>query len=184
MIKLSNVNKSFEDKVVLKDFSLHVSAGERICLMGASGTGKTTILRLVMGLENADDGEVYKGGAVSAVFQEDRLCEDFSALSNVALVCDDKEKAKEMLCALSLCDDLDTPVRDLSGGMKRRVSIARALCFPHEILLLDEAFSGLDEQTKGVVAEVINRESTGKTLILVSHDETEAKLINAKIINI
>ncbi|MBQ1231715.1 MAG: ATP-binding cassette domain-containing protein, partial [Clostridia bacterium] len=119
MIKLSNVNKSFEDKVVLKDFSLHVSAGERICLMGASGTGKTTILRLIMGLEKADNGEVYKGGAVSAVFQEDRLCEDFSALSNVALVCDDKEKAKEMLCALSLCDDLDTPVRDLSGGMKR-----------------------------------------------------------------
>ena len=92
MIKLSNVYKSFEDKVVLKDFSLHVSAGERICLMGASGTGKTTILRLIMGLEKADDGEVYKGGAVSAVFQEDRLCEDFSALSNVALVCADKNK--------------------------------------------------------------------------------------------
>ena len=184
MLKLQNVNKNFEDKVVLKDFSLCISKGERICLMGASGTGKTTVLRLVMGLENADNGEVIKNGAVSAVFQEDRLCEDFSALSNVALVCDDKEKAKEMLCALSLCDDLDTPVRDLSGGMKRRVAIARALCFPHDILLLDEAFSGLDEQTKTVAAEVINRHTKNKTLLLVSHDETEAKLINAKIINI
>ena len=89
-----------------------------------------------------------------------------------------------MLVDLNLYAEKDSSVCELSGGMKRRVSIARALCFPHEILLLDEAFSGLDEQTKGVVAEVINRESTGKTLLLVSHDETEAKLINAKIINI
>ncbi len=184
MIKLKNVNKSFDDKQVLRDFSLDISTGERVCLMGASGSGKTTVLRLIMGLEKQESGEVYKGGAVSAVFQENRLCEDFSALSNVTLVCDQKEKAKEMLCALSLCDDIDTPVRELSGGMKRRVAIARALCFPHDILLLDEAFSGLDEQTKRETAEVINRETFGKTVLLVSHDETEAKLLNAKIVKI
>ena len=184
MIKLLNVYKSFEEKEVLSDFSLNIPTGERVCLMGASGTGKTTVLRLIMGLEKQDSGEIFKNGTVSAVFQENRLCEDFSALSNVALVCDDREKAKELLCALSLCEDLNTPVRELSGGMKRRVSIARALSFPHDILLLDEAFSGLDEQTKNKTAEVINRHCVGKTLLLVSHDETEAKLLNAKIVKI
>lgn len=184
MIRLSNVKKSFGDKAVLTDFSLSLAAGERVCIMGASGTGKTTVLNLIAGLIQADEGEVSSLGAVSVVFQENRLCEDFSALSNVKMVCDDRKRCAKMLCDLGLSEDILTPVRSLSGGMKRRVAIARALLFPHDILLLDEAFSGLDEETKEKAAEVINRHTQGKTVVLVSHDEEEARLLNAKILKI
>ena len=85
MIEINNISKSFDGAAVLKDFSLSLKKGERVCLMGRSGCGKTTLLRLLLGLEEADGGNILLSGKISCVFQEDRLCEDFSALSNVTL---------------------------------------------------------------------------------------------------
>lgn len=183
MILCENVNKSFGDKQVLKDFSLCLKKGERVCLMGASGCGKTTVTNLLLGLLSADSGTVACGEC-SAVFQENRLCEDFSAVTNVKIVMEDKNKkrAEELLSALLLGDDMYKKVRDFSGGMKRRTAIARALAYDKEVLLLDEPFKGLDAETRAVVAEVINRETVGKTLLFVSHDKTEAELLGARII--
>lgn len=184
MIKLQNVSKSFGEKQVLRDFSLRIKKGDRVCLMGASGVGKSTVMNLVLGIEKADSGTVETQGRISAVFQEDRLCEDFSALSNVCLVAEkpDKEKAKMLLESLGLMDAIEKPVKEMSGGMKRRTTIARALFYEHDILLLDEAFTGLDEETKTAVAELINRHTAEKTVLLISHDEKEAELLGAKII--
>lgn len=184
MIELRNVYKSFDGNTVLKDFSLFMEKGERVCLMGRSGCGKSTVINLLLGLLSADSGSVLTEGNVSAVFQEDRLCEDFSAKSNVKMVCDDEQKAAEILSMLGLFEESAKPVREFSGGMKRRTAIARALLFPHDILLLDEPFTGLDDQSRRAAAECINLLSEGKTILLVSHDEEDADLLNAKIIKL
>lgn len=186
MPRLSSVSKAFDGKQVLSLFSLDINKGDRICLMGASGCGKTTVINLLLGLVAPDSGTVENPLKTSAVFQEDRLCEDFSALSNVRMVMPDGDtgRARELLCEAGLCDDLSRPVRELSGGMKRRVAICRALAADHDMLLLDEPFSGLDEHTKGEIAALINRYEADKTLVLVTHDPTDAELLSARVINL
>ncbi len=185
MIKLKNVYKSFDEKQVLKDFSMSVNDGERVCIMGPSGCGKTTIINLLLGIEKPDSGEVVCPRA-SVVFQENRLCEDFSAVTNVKLVMPkvDIEAAEELLCGLMLKDDMYKPVREFSGGMKRRTALARALACEREVLLLDEPFKGLDTETRATVADFINKKTAGKTLLLVSHDRAEAELLGARIIEL
>ncbi len=186
MIEFKNVYKAFGDKQVLEDFSLYLGRGDRVCLMGPSGCGKTTVGNLLLGTEKPDSGTVTCEEACSAVFQEDRLCEDFSALSNLRMVLPDrdKKKAKAILSRLIDAEDMGKPVRTFSGGMKRRVAIGRALCYDRPILLLDEPFSGLDGDTKRTVAQVINEHSAGKTLLLISHDREEAELLGAKVIEL
>lgn len=186
MIKFENVYKSFGEREVLSNFSLCLEKGDRLCIMGRSGCGKTTLINLLLGFVKPDSGTVSLAGKAVAVFQEDRLCEDFSAITNVTLGMKkrDKAKAEKLLAELRLEGDMKRPVRDLSGGMKRRVAIARALAAESDILLLDEAFTGLDGKTKRRVAEVINRKTTEKTLVIVSHDAEDAALLGAKIFNI
>ena len=186
MIEITNVSKSFGGDSVLTGFNLSVKKGERVCLMGRSGCGKSTVLNLLLGFIPADSGTVLCDSPVSAVFQEDRLCEDFSALSNVKMVLPkgEEEKAIRLLEELSLGEDLHRPVRDFSGGMKRRVAIARALAAEYEVLLLDEAFTGLDELSRKTTADCINRHSVGKTILMVSHDKEDAELLGAQIISV
>ncbi len=186
MIELKNIYKSFDGKRVLHNFSLKAAKGEKLCLMGTSGCGKTTIINLLLGLVAADSGEVVNPYTAAAVFQENRLCENFSSITNVKMVLPDKNKetAAALLRELKLGDDLLRPVGELSGGMKRRVAIARALAADRELLLLDEPFNGLDETTRAQVAEVINSKTADKTVILVSHDPDEAALLGARIIMI
>ena len=116
-------------------------------LMGPSGIGKTTLLLLLLGLVSPDSGEITGlPEKVSVIFQEDRLCEDFSALSNVAMVLPrgGEETASALLKALGLEEAMRQPVHTLSGGMKRRVAIARGLAADSPLLLMDEPFKGLD----------------------------------------
>ncbi len=185
MIRLKNVYKSFGENRVLEDFSMSVARGERVCIMGPSGCGKTTIINLLLGIETPDKGEVVCPRA-SAVFQENRLCEDFSAVTNVKLVMPkaDVKAAEELLCELMLENDMYKPVREFSGGMKRRTALARALACEREVLLLDEPFKGLDTETRAIAARFINKKAAGKTLLLVSHDRAEAELLGAKIIEL
>ncbi len=186
MIEFKKVYKSFGDKKVLENFSLTVNEGERVCLMGPSGCGKTTIGNLLLGTLLPDSGTVSCAGKLSAVFQEDRLCEDFSALSNLKMVLPDKnpELVRKLLCRLIDENDIYKKVRTFSGGMKRRVAIGRALCADRPVLLLDEPFSGLDGERRASVAAVINELSANKTLLLISHDREEAALLGAKIIEL
>ena len=116
---------------------------------------------------------------MSAVFQENRLFEDFSALSNLAAVSPkaSREEMARHLTALGLGDSLSAPARTLSGGMKRRVAIARAVLAPGEILVLDEPFTGLDRETKGVVLDYLKAHTKGRTLLLVTHDPAEREAL-------
>lgn len=173
---LEHIDKSYGEKVVLRDFSAVFPAGACTAIMGPSGCGKTTLLRLILGLEEADGGTLSgRTLPMAAVFQENRLFEDFSALSNVTAVCSKgkRQEAPRHLAALGLGDSLQAPVRTLSGGMKRRVAIARAVLAPGEILVLDEPFTGLDRDTKATVLDYLKAHTQGRTLLLVTHDPAE-----------
>lgn len=173
---LEHVEKRYGDKVVLRDFSARFPGGECTCIMGPSGCGKTTLLRLILGLETPDGGQILcRSFPMAAVFQENRLFEDFSALSNVTAVCprERRPEAAQHLMALGLGESLHAPVRTLSGGMKRRVAVARAVLAPGEVLVLDEPFTGLDRDTKAAVLAYLKDHTQGRTLLLVTHDPAE-----------
>ncbi len=181
-IILDNISLSFDALAVLDGLNLEIC--ENSAIMGASGKGKTSLARVIMGLTAPDGGKVTfeNKPRFSAVFQDDRLFEGFSAIENITAVC---AKSKESdLIAEQLLDELLIPrdeqkkaVRDYSGGMRRRVAIARALAAESNILILDEPFKGLDENTRAACAECIKKYSVDKLVILITHDKTECALM-------
>lgn len=175
-IKIENVSKSYGEKKVLDNISLFIPYGSVTAVTGGSGCGKTTLLRLICGLEKADAGNItgVSKKDVSALFQEDRLFPWMTALENVeAVIKDKKEKslAAQILFDLGLGDkkDLSAFPAELSGGMMRRVAIARALAYKSKVLILDEALRGLDERNFQNAADVIERYRDGRTVISVTH---------------
>lgn len=185
MIELKNLCISYEGQEVIRDFNLRVEKGEKIVLMGPSGCGKTSILSAITGLLKPRKGSVKTDGTVSCVFQEPRLLPWLNALGNVNAVLSDNAsslpEARNWLEAVGLGQDCDKLPNELSGGMQQRVSIARALAFGGEILLLDEPSKGMDAETKASLWELIHSSAQGKTSILVTHDEEEAKSFSDKV---
>ena len=151
-MRAEHLYKRFGDKPVLEDVSLTVPEGAVVCLMAPSGWGKTTLLRCMAGLEKPDSGTVRDvPERIGYVFQEDRLCGHMSAVENVRLATGrrmDTETIRAHLTELGLGGQLHQPVEELSGGQRRRVAIARAVCFGGGLLLLDEPFKGLDAETR------------------------------------
>ncbi len=186
MISVESVYKSYDGRTVLKDFSLSVNAGERVCLKGTSGCGKTTVLRLLAGLEQPDSGTVTLSGdpRLSVVFQENRLLPWKTALENITVAGADRQTALGCLELLGLGGEEHKLPAELSGGMRRRVSIARALANPGDLFLLDEPIQGLDDGTAGRVLEVMNRELEGRTVVLVSHDSEEIAALAQRVIEL
>ena len=180
-IELRGVSKAFGEKQVLQNVSHLFPEGKLTCVMGPSGCGKTTLLSLLLGLVQPDAGEIrgMEGRKLSAIFQEDRLCENAGAVSNIRLVNPrlSKGEAEEMLREVGLGDSLGQPVRTLSGGMKRRVAILRALAADYDVLLCDEPFKGLDQATKVLVMDYFLGKTKGKTVILVTHDQGETEAL-------
>ena len=187
-LKADNITKSFGDNIVLDGFSHDFTDGAVTVIMGASGCGKSTLLAVLMGIIPPDGGTVSGNDVrLSAVFQEDRLCENLTVLSNLRLVLGKKagrEALMNELAAVGLSDSADKPARELSGGMKRRTALLRALLAEYEILFLDEPFKGLDEDTKQTVMEYTKRKTAGKTVILVTHDREEAVFFGGEIIEL
>lgn len=186
MIQLINVNKSFGEKKVLVDFVCSFENGSRTCIMGASGSGKTTLLNILLGLTQPDSGSVSGiPDNISAVFQEDRLCEPYSAVANVFAVVGKRvpeEEIVKLLQELGLSGSEYLAVSTLSGGMRRRVALARALLAESDLLILDEPFKGLDEETRELVIGVILNRTAGKTLIVATHDPRDADALNADVL--
>lgn len=187
-IIIKNLCKSYNGRKVLDSFSAEIHSGEIICIMGPSGCGKTTLLNILMGFEKADSGIISGVPALqSAVFQEDRLCEEFSALANIRLATGkavDESIIKEHFSLLGLDEIGNKPVKEFSGGMKRRIAIIRAILFQSDILFLDEPFRGLDKITKKAVIEYVLSHADGRTVIAVTHDMEEYQQMNGRLIEI
>ena len=186
-IVIKNLSKSFDDKIIFNDLSLSIPFGERVAFSAPSGYGKTTLIRMILGLEKADGGEVLSAdNKYSVVFQEDRLLEDFSVKTNIKFIDGnlDNEKFGFVLDGLKLSDVAKKPVKKLSGGMKRRVAIARAVCAEFDVLIMDEPFKGLDAVLKEDVISFLNDYIKDKTLILVTHDIDDAKKLGCKIVDL
>ena len=187
-IAVTDVCKSYGDKKVLVDFSRIFECGKTYCICGESGAGKTTLLRLIMRLEKADSGQItgLSQKKIAAVFQEDRLLDYADAVSNIRLVNTDNDRSAVIsaMNAVGLTDCENQPVTELSGGMRRRVAILRAVLSDFDLLLLDEPFKGLDEHSKELTVNLIKEKTIGKTVIIVSHDISEAAMMSAEIVNL
>lgn len=185
MLKIKKLSFSFGDNVIIKDFSCEMKRGERVNIGGPSGKGKTTLLRIISSLQKGYDGEIiFEGTArISMVFQDDVLLPWYTALENVTCVCGE-EKARKWLSSMKLEDDLNKYPAELSGGMKRRVALARAICYGGDILILDEAFKGLDDELKNEIIGYIIEEYKDRLIIFTSHDKDETELFATRIIEI
>jgi NitT/TauT family transport system ATP-binding protein len=157
--------------------------------MGASGKGKTTIINIILGLIKPDTGKVLgcKDCMIAAVFQEDRLIEHWDAVKNVKLVCEKSistDKIVQELQRVGLEEYRDKPVKDYSGGMRRRVALVRAMLAKSDILIFDEPFKGLDDLLKRQVIHYVKQYTQGKTVIVVTHDKEEVNLLEANLVSL
>ncbi len=168
-VRLSGVTKSYGGKKVLDNFSAVYEPDRTYYLTSPSGSGKTTLLRMIAGLTEPDGGGITPPSSCGMVFQEDRLCEDYSAVKNVELVIGDRRRAEEALCQLLDKDALYKPCRQLSGGMKRRAALVRAMESDSACVLLDEPFTGMDARTRERAEEYIRRRQKNRILIIATH---------------
>lgn len=188
-IAVEHLQKSYGGQPVLRDVSFSVTAGKPAGLLAPSGGGKTTLLRILLGLEQPDSGAVRlpRPCRWAAVFQEDRLLEGLDALGNLRFVLGpslDCGGAKALLSALGLENATGKPVRDWSGGMRRRLALARALLAPSDALALDEPFAGLDQDSHCRCLEALQAHAAGKPVILATHDLEDLRALGAEAVRL
>ena len=188
MLTIEHLTKQFGEKTLFRDLCLTVD-GPAV-LWAPSGWGKTTLLRILMGLDTPTAGRVWGVGRAAAVFQEDRLCPQLTALQNVTLVLSGSEKQyKEQIksdfqqlgmdaAALAL------PAARLSGGQKRRTALLRALWAPSDTLLLDEPFTGMDPDTLAAAAALLRTRCGTEPVLLATHDREAIRLLGWPVIEL
>ena len=178
-IELEHVTKRYGDKTILDDLTLDLSTDTSYLITGESGCGKTTLLRILMGLEKPDEGRIrllgdykYTWLSCGVVFQDDRLIESLSAVRNVSVIrkLTSDKAAREELEKLLPPDILDLPVRELTAVQRRMVCLVRAFSVPADILLLDEPFAGMEEQERGMALAFIKEHKGSTPLVVASSD--------------
>ena len=186
MIEIINLSKKYNKNIIFESFNLTIENNQITTILGPSGCGKTTLLNLISKLDTDYFGEItgLNHNKISYIFQEPRLLNWLTVYENIELVEDNEKTIKNILEIVDLENDINLYPPDLSGGMKQRVSIARAFCYPSDLLLMDEGFIGLDLKMK---LELINYfikiwQNDKKTVIYITHDIDEALLISDRII--
>ncbi|MVP01411.1 MULTISPECIES: ABC transporter ATP-binding protein [Paenibacillus] len=205
MIQIKHVHKTFKQRkggtfTAIDDVSLTIHKGEFVSLLGPSGCGKSTVLNMVAGLEGYDEGIIEVNGSKVTgpgsdrvvVFQEHALFPWLTVLDNVAFGLKQKgvskkeryEKAMEQIKTVHLSKFADRYPHELSGGMKQRAAIARALAMDPEILLMDEPFAALDEQTRLILHKELEEiwMRTGKTILFITHNIREAVILSDRVV--
>lgn len=190
MLKAKQLTKSYNGNIVLNNLSIDFDDNKVNVIKGASGCGKTTLLRILAGLTEKDGGETegFAGKKISLAFQEDRLLKELNPVKNISLVLEKRisaENIKADLLSVGLTKtDLEKPCASFSGGMARRVAVVRAVMYPSKIILLDEPFKGLDDASKIKVSKYLAEKIKNRTVIAVTHDEEDFNGFDCKIINI
>ena len=186
-LRVEDLRKSYGGTAVLQGVSFTAEIG-LTRVTGSSGIGKTTLLRILLGLESPDGGATNAGRfRWAAVFQEDRLLEQLDAAGNLRFALGaayDEAAARALLAELGLGEVGDKRVWDWSGGMKRRLALARALLAVSDAVALDEPFTGLDEENRRRAVLCVAAAAETKPVILVTHDRTELNLLRANIVNL
>ena len=190
MLKITNLSFSFDKKNILEDFSLELKKGEILAVMGSSGYGKTTLLELIAGLYKPQKGEIVNTfEKIAYAFQEPRLFPWLTVRENLLTVMNKKDEdaeknALKFLELVGLLDSVDKYPEELSGGMKSRASLARALAFGGDLFLLDEPFAALDEDLRHSLAQTIKEHirACGASAILVTHNKEDAENIADRIL--
>jgi ABC-type multidrug transport system ATPase subunit len=186
-IEIRDLCKSFDNKLILNHISAIIKDKQTTCITGQSGCGKTTFIHILMGITKADSGAVLgiDQKNISAVFQEDRLSENITILKNIRLVCDKTISDEEIIkhvTEVGLMDYLEEPIHKLSGGMRRRVAIVRAIIVKSNAVIMDEPFKGLDDTTKSTIIAYIKKYISNRTLVVVTHDKREIDELEAQYI--
>lgn len=194
-VTVEHLAKTFETKSVLDDVNLIFEAGKVTAIMGPSGQGKTTLARIIAGLENADSGKVFIGtleardgsrtGRTAFLFQEDRLLPWLNIYDNIAIGGGDVERIKELAEQLEIGTELWKLPAELSGGQRHRAALARTLAADSPLMILDEPFRGLDDALKDrIIDRLWERVTTGKTVILITHSAEDAERLADKILEL
>lgn len=203
MLQIKNLNKQYGDRVIFKDLNINVQSGELMTIVGPSGIGKTTFLRIIAGLLPADSGQMTLadeaidvtgnrlGAQVGVIFQDFNLFPQYSVKENIGLApklvakmakTDVDELVTKLMRQLDLTEYQDQYPHALSGGQKQRVAIARALAMQPGVLAYDEPTSGLDEASTNRVVEVIKTlQQEGVTQLIVTHDLAFANQLNGRV---
>ena len=181
MIKLENLSKSFGSHLVIDDLNENFKDNQITFICSASGAGKTTLLRIIAGLESHDKGSVSGAEKVSVTFQEDRLFPWLTAQQNIEIV-SDKIKAETLLSDMQLASEADKYPSELSGGMCRRVSLARSLAAQGDVIILDEPLKGLDAELKEKMYSLILQYAKSKIVIITTHDMVDVARLADRVL--
>lgn len=168
-IRVRGLCKAYGETRVFQNFSAVYEKGRIYYLRQPSGSGKTTLLSILAGIEKADAGSIRVPERVSMLFQEDRLCEEYDAIKNVELVCGNRKQASEALLKLLEPESLEKHCSSLSGGMKRRVALVRAMEAEADFVLLDEPFVGMDRENRRMAEQYIQERQQGRTILIATH---------------
>ncbi len=190
-MKIVNVSQSYDEKHIFRNFSYEFPNGKITAIMGGSGVGKTTLLKIIAGLTNYT-GEIQKEGEISYVFGETSLIPSLTVRQNLnfavshVIPCKEERETliKDILAEVELIDEIDNYPHQLSTGMAQRVSIARGFLYPSSTIIMDEPFRGLDTALKTKLEKLLLKllSKDKKTVIFITHDVTEAVLIADKVI--
>lgn len=173
MLSFENVVFKYEKQTVINELSYVFDEGKTTAIIGESGLGKTTVLNLIAGTLKPYKGKIFNDHKkIGYVFQDSRLFPWMTALENVKAVCGDEKKAKFYLDML-LPNEYEKYPHELSGGMKQRVALARAMAYEPSLLLIDEPFKGLDEETEKSTKEILRQYLVGRTAVLVTHSSKD-----------
>lgn len=189
-IKAKNLYFSYGDQPVLQNVCIELTADQPVVLLGGSGMGKTTLLRILAGLMKADAGEIEgidKNTRIAVMYQEDRLFPHLTVYKNLKLIRPGitREEAAGLLAELNLeAAVLDQLPRELSGGMRRRIALARALLFEADLVLMDEPFQGLDVDTRRMALAAVKKWTKGRPALLISHEPEDGPALGAKTLTI